>query len=291
MLVPEKEPEPLELMEEVSEARESQEIEALEEWSSHDAQAELQQLEMTMEEPSTQSTSARFLDRVPKPLLFGIPAGILVVGGLLLLFSSSGEKAPSATRGPSKEKPAAREVSRGAPPQTPSTPAESTKVEVTPAPPVPSILPAPEERTSTAAAPASPSVAEPPRAEEKPGLASSPAQKTPPPAPAKSAKEKVSPDKAKAAAAQKTAGPTADGYTVNVGSFRTKDMADAYAEVLKKRGLEPFVWSAELQKQGKWYRVSVGRYANQKQAEALARDLKEKQNLNTYVVKITKEQQ
>lgn len=75
-------------------------------------------------------------------------------------------------------------------------------------------------------------------------------------------------------------------YTVNVAAFKSQGMADAFADVLRKRGLDPFVWSTELKKgPGKMYRVSIGRFATKRQAELYAKELKEKHGFDTYVVK------
>jgi cell division septation protein DedD len=73
---------------------------------------------------------------------------------------------------------------------------------------------------------------------------------------------------------------------VNVAAFKSQGMADAFAEVLRKRGLDPFVWSTDLKKgPGKMYRVSIGRFATKRQAELYAKELKEKHGFDTYVVK------
>jgi cell division septation protein DedD len=79
-------------------------------------------------------------------------------------------------------------------------------------------------------------------------------------------------------------------YTVNVAAFKSQGMAEAYVEVLRKRGLDPFLWTADLPNQGKMYRVSIGRHGTHKQADAAAKELREKWSLKTYVTRMSKGQ-
>ncbi len=79
--------------------------------------------------------------------------------------------------------------------------------------------------------------------------------------------------------------PAVDGgrYTVRVGSFREQQRADRLASDLKKKGLDAFVWTAQVSEKGKWHRVGVGRFEIRKEAELYAKGLKERLRLETVV--------
>ena len=74
-----------------------------------------------------------------------------------------------------------------------------------------------------------------------------------------------------------------DKFTINVASFRTKVRAERFMEKLNKKGYKAFVAEASIPKRGTWYRVSVGRFPSRGEAEALARALKEKEGLDSFV--------
>jgi cell division protein FtsN len=300
MHVPEKETEPLELQDEIFESHLKEEMEVLDGLNPVDPRSELEELEKSMDESSLRSTSRAFLDRVPKPLLFGVPAAIIAVVGLVFLLTSSGDKTPAPTAPKaSKEKPTERgsasapaaaakppepPAASPAPISSPPAPVEPPKVDVALLPPTPS----PAARTEEKAAAPAPS--QPPaRLEEKKAPAAAPA-KAPPPSQSKvAAKEKAPADKTQKTSASK-ASPAGGGYTVNVASFRSKGMADAYSDVLKKRGLDAYVREINLATQGKWFRVSIGRFSSRKEADERAKELKERENLKAFVVLMGKEQ-
>jgi cell division septation protein DedD len=72
-------------------------------------------------------------------------------------------------------------------------------------------------------------------------------------------------------------------FTINVASFRKKVRAERFMEKLKKKGYKASVAEASIPKRGTWYRVSVGRFPSRGEAEALARTLKEKEGLDSFV--------
>ncbi len=47
-------------------------------------------------------------------------------------------------------------------------------------------------------------------------------------------------------------------YTINLGSYRSLEEAEAFAEGFKVRGYNPIINEAELPNRGIWYRVSLG---------------------------------
>ena len=72
-------------------------------------------------------------------------------------------------------------------------------------------------------------------------------------------------------------------FTINVASFKKKVRAERFMEKLNKKGYKAFVAEASIPKKGTWYRVSVGRFPSRGEAEALARALKEKEGLDSFV--------
>jgi len=235
----------------------------------------------------------RLWEGLPRRVVLGIPAGILAI--ILLWFAlRPTTKAPPEDR-TLEEKPKfeAKAKSPEAPPQ-----------ETTPAPgpsPEPSISKGQESQSLPKEAP-------PTKVEPKESQVETSSPKSPPKEDKKKSAPTAQPGVAKSQeplskreTTSKGAGPPAKdpmlgilrapvsrsgNYTVNVAAFKSQGKADAFAEVLRKRGLDPFVWSTDLKKgPGKMYRVSIGRFATKRQAELYAKELKEKHGLDTYVVK------
>ncbi len=312
MVVPEKEPEPLELREEIKEEEEEEFFKAVAESELHQPAAEPpmgSRVEEEVEvlrgwegpepdlekmETASHRASASHWPRIPKPLLLGVPAAVVVVVILILLLSPSGRapKQEALERAPSPslaEKPPAtpkikEEPAPSQPEPQPST--ESPKAQVSsgsagattgamqsekplPAKPAP-VAAGKEEEKRSAAVPSAPAGSAPPK----------------PQASTKEAKPKEPPPKPRVPPAARALSPASENYTVNVGAFKSQGMAEAFADVLRKKGLDPFVWATKLTKgQGKMYRVSVGRFPTKRQADMYAKELKEKHGLNTYVAK------
>jgi cell division septation protein DedD len=80
--------------------------------------------------------------------------------------------------------------------------------------------------------------------------------------------------------------PTAR-YTVNVASFRERVRAERLSKELEGKGYKPFIAKSVIPQKGTWYRVSVGRFPSRGEAEDLARALKEKDGLNSFVRELT----
>ena len=72
-------------------------------------------------------------------------------------------------------------------------------------------------------------------------------------------------------------------FTINVASFRQKVRAERLMGELKNKGYKAFVAEASIPKRGTWYRVSVGRFPSRGEAETFARELKEKDGLDSFV--------
>jgi DedD protein len=75
-------------------------------------------------------------------------------------------------------------------------------------------------------------------------------------------------------------------YTVNVGSFKNRMAAERLTNEMKKKGYKTFVTEVTIPQKGTWYRVSMGRFPTREEAQAFARDIKEKEKLNTFVTEL-----
>lgn len=82
---------------------------------------------------------------------------------------------------------------------------------------------------------------------------------------------------------QKAAG-SATMYCVNVASCKTKESADVVIKDLQKKGYEPAVDSVTV-KDTTWYRVTLGHFQTQGEAQNYARELQSKENIKGFVVK------
>lgn len=91
------------------------------------------------------------------------------------------------------------------------------------------------------------------------------------------------------AALPKEIGSSAIGkYTVQVGSYPTEDEAKKRTDALKEQTFSAFYVEAKV-KDKVWYRVSVGLFNSQKEAEAYMKDLLERKKVPSAIVqKISK---
>jgi cell division septation protein DedD len=78
---------------------------------------------------------------------------------------------------------------------------------------------------------------------------------------------------------------TAVFYTVNVGSFKLKSSIDGVMKSLSKKGYAPAVETVTLNDKNTWYRVTVGQFKTREEAGRFAKELKEKEKIETMVVK------
>jgi len=72
-------------------------------------------------------------------------------------------------------------------------------------------------------------------------------------------------------------------YTIQVGSYPEKAMAEEEAKNMKKRGYAAFLVATDIPEKGKWYRVRVGSFANRQSAEKLAKELKGKEGIDGFI--------
>jgi cell division protein FtsN len=79
------------------------------------------------------------------------------------------------------------------------------------------------------------------------------------------------------------AAPSKVRFTVQIGSYPDKDMAEEEMKSMKKRGYAAFITASELPDKGTWYRVRLGSFANKDSAEKLARELRAKEGMSPFV--------
>ncbi len=116
-----------------------------------------------------------------------------------------------------------------------------------------------------------------------------PQEKDPDPAaPSKSSAPAARPPKPAAQTAKKENPPAAAAsskvrYSIQVGSYEDKAMAEEDAREMKKKGYDAFVVSADIPEKGTWHRVRIGRFPNKQAAERLANELKSKEGVTSFV--------
>jgi DedD protein len=77
--------------------------------------------------------------------------------------------------------------------------------------------------------------------------------------------------------------PSKIRYTIQVGSYPEKAMAEDETRNMKKRGYAAFLVATDIPDKGKWYRVRVGSFANKQSAEKLAKELKAKEGIDGFI--------
>ncbi|MDH5491515.1 MAG: SPOR domain-containing protein [Myxococcales bacterium] len=74
-------------------------------------------------------------------------------------------------------------------------------------------------------------------------------------------------------------------YTLQVISYREAALADEMADLLRGRGHHAFVTSADIPDRGVFYRVRVGPFESQREAQAYRADFETSEGMITYVVR------
>jgi len=72
-------------------------------------------------------------------------------------------------------------------------------------------------------------------------------------------------------------------YSIQVGSYPEKEMAEEEVRSMKKRGYAAFLVATDIPEKGKWYRVRVGSFANKQSAEKLAKELKSREGIDGFI--------
>jgi cell division septation protein DedD/nucleoid DNA-binding protein len=73
---------------------------------------------------------------------------------------------------------------------------------------------------------------------------------------------------------------TPGNYVVQVAAFQNRELADKYANTLKRKGFNAFVEKAFVEwKGGNWYRVRIGFFSSKEEADEMADKIKKMENL------------
>lgn len=72
-------------------------------------------------------------------------------------------------------------------------------------------------------------------------------------------------------------------YTIQVGSYEDKAMAEDEVRNMKQRGYAAFIVASDIPDKGTWYRVRVGSFSNKSAAEKLAKELQAKDGISSFI--------
>jgi cell division septation protein DedD len=72
-------------------------------------------------------------------------------------------------------------------------------------------------------------------------------------------------------------------YTVQVGAYKEMAVAEKVMNKLKKKGYRAYIFEKAIPQQGIIYKVRAGEFPNREKAEELARGLKEKEKMDSFV--------
>lgn len=89
----------------------------------------------------------------------------------------------------------------------------------------------------------------------------------------------------KKAPVAKAAPGRAGEYTLQVISYERSQEAELFAEALRNRGHKAFVTTADLPGRGRYFRVRIGPFETQREADAYRASFEESERMNTFVVK------
>jgi cell division septation protein DedD len=101
--------------------------------------------------------------------------------------------------------------------------------------------------------------------------------------PAKQQTAKPQPQLARKEPPEAKQAPSKLRYTIQVGSYSEKAMAEEEMKNMKKRGYAAFLVATDIPEKGMWYRVRVGSFANKQSAEKLAKELKSKEGIEGFI--------
>lgn len=152
------------------------------------------------------------------------------------------------------QKPVVREVKKAAPPVAPAPQQDAANVQTTPPAAAPAPVPAP-----VTAAPAT----------------------APSPVPAPSAP--AAPAKAPEQAPAKAQAPKKPTYAVQVGAFKTEDIASSLVKKLKGKGYEAYSQKGVTKDKAPIIRVLIGNFSDRKAAMKLASEVQSKEQIKTTI--------
>ena len=78
--------------------------------------------------------------------------------------------------------------------------------------------------------------------------------------------------------------PPTPGYCVNVASCKKRSNAESLVTELKSRGYTASITKVRIPRRGTWYRVSLGPFSSEKEAQAVARAFEAKEGMECFVM-------
>lgn len=72
-------------------------------------------------------------------------------------------------------------------------------------------------------------------------------------------------------------------YTVQVGAYKEKEVAETVMNKLKKKGYSAYIMAKEIPNEGTIYKVRIGEFPNRERAEEHSRKIKVKENISAFV--------
>lgn len=72
-------------------------------------------------------------------------------------------------------------------------------------------------------------------------------------------------------------------FTVQIGAYPDKAMAEEEVRNMKRRGYAAFLVATKIPEKGTWYRVRIGSFTNKQAAEKLAAELTAKEGTSSFV--------
>jgi cell division septation protein DedD len=72
-------------------------------------------------------------------------------------------------------------------------------------------------------------------------------------------------------------------YSIQVGSYEDKAMAEDEVRNMKQRGYAAFIVASDIPDKGTWYRVRVGSFSNKAAAEKLSKELQAKEGISSFI--------
>lgn len=72
-------------------------------------------------------------------------------------------------------------------------------------------------------------------------------------------------------------------YSLQVGSYEDKAMAEGEVRTMKQRGYAAFIVATDIPDKGRWYRVRLGSFSKKASAEKLAKELQAKEGISSFI--------
>lgn len=78
--------------------------------------------------------------------------------------------------------------------------------------------------------------------------------------------------------------PESARYTLQISAHRELEYAKRRMEALQKKGLDPYLVTAEVEGEGTYYRVRLGAFGSMEEAEAFERAVERKRGVDASIM-------